>query len=210
MTRHRTFAVALAALLILSGCATTTETSPPTIEEPTTTTYPDPIVEQDYTKPEKPTTKSRFGEGLNVTRIEELVGEKINNHRANNSLPLLIYDPKVGNIARYHSWEMGKYGYFAHESPLDGDDHNNWLRQYNYSSPGYDAENIMASTITERKLNMNDTEAFIAMEIFTLWKTSESHNEAMLGPYDIQGVGVHISEDGGYRATLFLLSNETV
>lgn len=208
MTR-RAIAVGLAMLLVVSGCATTTEAPTTTVDEPTTTTYPDPVYEQDYTKPEKPATKSRYGGGLNVTRIERLVGQKINQHRAANNLSRLHYDPKVGNIARYHSWEMEEHEYFAHHSAIDGDNHDDWLRQYNYSSPGLDAENIVVTGVNERRMEMNDTEAYLAREIFLLWKTSESHNEAMLGPYAIQGVGVYIGEDGSLHGTLFLLSNES-
>ncbi|MDH5021703.1 CAP domain-containing protein [Halobacterium rubrum] len=207
MMEHRAIAVGLAVLLVVSGCATTTE-SPTTSVDESTTTYPDPVYEQDYTKPEKPATKSEYGAGLNVTRIEQLVGQKINQHREANNLSRLHYDPKVGNIARYHSWEMEEHGYFAHESAVDGDDHNNWLRQYNYSSPGLDAENIASTVVDDWRMERNDTGAYLAKEIFTLWKTSESHNEAMLGPYAIQGVGVYIGEDGTLYATLFLLSNE--
>jgi len=208
MIKRRAIAVGLAVLLVVSGCATTTEAPTSTVDEPSTTTYPDPVVEQDYTKPEKPATKSEYEAGLNVTRIERLVGQKINNHRVAHNLSRLQYDPKVGNIARYHSWEMEEYDYFAHHSAVDGDNHDNWLRQYNYSSPGLDAENIASIVVDDWRMERNDTGAYLAKEIFTLWKTSEAHNDAILGPYEIQGVGVYIGEDGTLYATLFLLSNE--
>jgi uncharacterized protein YkwD len=206
MKTRPVIAVAVCLLMVTVGCLG--GQSGGAGQEPATTTMPDPLHEQSIEQPPHPTTKDAADTELDVTRIERLVGENINEFRREHNRSAFTYDPELGDIARYHSWEMWNYSYFAHDSVVDNDGHQNWLREFNYQNPGFTAENIMLSHLDEDVLDRSDPEEVIADTVVYLWKTSDSHRRAMLHEYAIQGVGIYIGEDGKYYASLLLVDDE--
>lgn len=212
MERQTLITITMALLLAFAGCTGSSEYESPQ-ETTTTTMNADQIYDQSYTEPDHPDTKveelkwteSKYQQ-VNVTRVELLVAEKINQFRAEHNTSGMRHDPKLANIARYHSWEMGDLGYFAHKSPEDGDTVSDWLAEYNYTYNKWEGENIAISVVDEEMLNSYDPEEEMASEIFYLWRTSDSHRKLMIEDYyKLQGVGIYIEKDGTYYATLMVV-----
>jgi uncharacterized protein YkwD len=67
----------------------------------------------------------------------------VNEERAKNGLPILLYDPALSAVARLHSKDMFLHGYFAHRSP-DGKDAFARMQESNISF-FYAGENIALS-----------------------------------------------------------------
>ena len=124
----------------------------------------------------------------------------INNYRASKGLPALKASKSL-NVASYkHSYDMGKRGYFAHNtpSPLPAGQSGPlpWDRMkdagYGYSTSK--AENIAAGQSTAEK-------------VFNSWKNSAGHNANMLSTkFKVIGIGfapVSGSKYGYYWTTKF-------
>jgi uncharacterized protein YkwD len=135
--------------------------------------------------------------------------ELLNEHReAYGRQPLLLSD-SLSMSAERHSSDMGKYGFFSHRTgyntamtqALSGT-RSDWFAKgaypwdrmracgYNYNT--YMGENIAAGQVT-------------AQSVFTDFKNSASHNQAMLSPnYKVVGIAlVHVVGSGyGYYWTM--------
>lgn len=114
--------------------------------------------------------------------------EKVNERRKSRDLEPFVHSERVRLIARLHSADMGRRGYFAHTNP-EGN-----------GSPGrhdkFDAcENPNENIAEWPKLPTNETDR-IAERIVTGWANSSRHNQSMLTSYDkVAGVGVYVTED---------------
>ncbi len=53
----------------------------------------------------------------NASTVERTAFDKINEVRVQNGLQPLVWDPLLCHMARMHSEDMAKRGYFAHETP---------------------------------------------------------------------------------------------
>src|SRR6185436_17750145 len=54
---------------------------------------------------------------VRVPDLERLLHQSVNVERQGNSLERLEWDDALGNLARAHSKDMAKRGYFKHENP---------------------------------------------------------------------------------------------
>jgi uncharacterized protein YkwD len=55
-----------------------------------------------------------------VLALERQMFERVNRDRQAESLPPLVYDERLADVARAHSLDMKQAGFFAHESPSTG------------------------------------------------------------------------------------------
>ena len=128
--------------------------------------------------------------------IEKQIHEFTNMARERHSKSRIEWDNDLAFIARRHSKDMEKRGYFSHNNP-DGESaqervEKHELRYWNVF------ENIAGSGATEGK-----SPEELAEDIFEMWITSEKgHRENILAEnVDHEGVGVFLPEDGGIYAT---------
>jgi len=149
----------------------------------------------------------------NSSILEKKIHDLINEQRRKNGLPPLNWDEELARIARYHSEDMAKRNYFAHESP-EGEDletrykkfgyscripvgnliysgAENILLTYVYESYYYD---VLTGEITEYVFNTIDG---IAYDTVNGWMSSEGHRRNILTPFfRKEGIGVYINLDG--------------
>src|SRR5262245_1536730 len=57
---------------------------------------------------------------LSVSRLEKAIHDSVNRERRAHKLKVFAWDRRLAGIARGHSRDMAKRGYFSHESP-DGE-----------------------------------------------------------------------------------------
>lgn len=150
-------------------------------------------------------------DSLNRTQIERLVHEEINNRRRAHDLRPIQFDVQLREIARYHSRDMAKNEYFAHDSP------SGETMSDRYEKHGYDcrvdtsgnryvtgAENIAMTYAFESILQDNGDTAYyssekeIAVGLTNQWMNSTGHRENILQSYwQNEGIGIYIVEIDG-------------
>lgn len=149
---------------------------------------------------------------VDQTKIEQEVHRYINEERTRRGLSRLQHDRELQEIARYHSSDMVKEGYFAHDSP------SGETMEERYGKFGYDcrvqmsstryasgAENI-AYTYAYRTIETNSgriesydgNETEIARGLVRSWMNSPGHRENILRPYwESEGIGVIVADVSG-------------
>lgn len=146
-----------------------------------------------------------------IPELEALVHNLINSERAKQGLHTLRFDRDIAAIARNHSVDMARMGYFSHTNPQGQDSTDrganagyDCIKDYgSYYTHGL-AENIyqgwLASSITYingspiHDWNNQEEIAAIAVEG---WMKSSGHRENILdASYDRTGIGVAIAKDG--------------
>ncbi|MHA1778616.1 MAG: CAP domain-containing protein, partial [Candidatus Heimdallarchaeaceae archaeon] len=154
----------------------------------------------------------------NSLTLEKKIHDLINEQRRKNGLSPLSWDERLARIARYHSEDMAKRDYFAHES-LEGEDLEIRYKRFGYFcriSVGNliysGAENILLThvydsyyydpltgKITEYVFNTIDD---IAYDTVDGWMNSEGHRENILTSFfRKEGMGVYIDLDGEIYVT---------
>ena len=141
--------------------------------------------------------------------LEQRIHDRINAVRKGQGLPALLFDRKLAAIARNHSTDMSKRGYFSHSSP-EGRDFT-----YRYRQAGYTcavargtviyggAENIALNNlyrsvtiIDGRSYHDWSSAAAIAESTVEGWMNSSGHRKNILAPqWSCEGIGVHIGSD---------------
>ncbi len=101
--------------------------------------------------------------------------KQINSHRAANGQGKLLLSPQLSISAEHHSEDMGRYGYFSHETQSSsyypsGYEFYQRLRADGYGGADTSGENLAAGVDS-------------ALEAFIMWKTSSGHNANMLRSY---------------------------
>ncbi len=101
--------------------------------------------------------------------------KQINSHRAANGQGKLLLSPQLSISAERHSEDMGRYGYFSHETQRSsyypsGYEFYQRLRADGYGGADTSGENLAAGVDS-------------ALEAFIVWKTSSGHNANMLRSY---------------------------
>lgn len=151
---------------------------------------------------------------LNVTLVERLIHQKINDRRVNHNRPELQYDPVLASIARNHSRDMAERDYFSHTSP-EGDGF-----EERYKAAGYECqvnvtpyisrsggENIAQTWVnervdTDRGVRIYTTEEELAAGVVNQWMNSSGHRKNLLrANWNNEGIGVAITETGKVYAT---------
>ena len=149
----------------------------------------------------------------NSSALEKKIHDLINERRRQNGLSPLSWDERLVRIARYHSKDMAKRDYFAHESP-EGEDLEIRYKKFGYFcriSVGNliysGAENILLThaynsyyydpltgKITEYVFNTIDD---ISYDTVDGWMNSEGHRQNILASFFLrEGIGVYVDSDG--------------
>ncbi|MCP4154468.1 MAG: CAP domain-containing protein [bacterium] len=125
-------------------------------------------------------------------RLEKLILEKTNRERDNRELPPLLWEGGLSEVARYHSNDMGKNGYFDHQNTRNMGPELRVATIYRRYLIGALAENIYM--IKKGK----DTPEVLAETILRDWMNSSGHRANILNKeVTTLGVGcVEISKNG--------------
>jgi uncharacterized protein YkwD len=142
--------------------------------------------------------------------LEKRIHLLINGERKRHGLSPLAWEDALSSIARKHSSDMARRGYFSHVSP-DGHDFS-----YRYRQDGYQcivrskgevyytgAENIFQNNLYDRVMISNGIRHYdwnslekIAETTVDGWMTSPGHRKNILMPYwTTEGIGVSLSPD---------------
>ena len=204
--------------------------SPPSTPEPTPTPAPTPEPPPPATTPEvsptveptvkpKPTARASAtsiptrGSAKWITALEQRIHELVNLQRSTS----LTFDTELASIARSHSADMARYGYFSHDN-LRGQSPSdrgaavgyNCRKDYGaYYTYGL-AENIYQAWLYSQYWTRNGV--VVRKDYYTLeelaslvvdgWMDSPGHRENIVNTsYDRQGIGVVIGADEAVYVT---------
>jgi uncharacterized protein YkwD len=135
---------------------------------------------------------------LRASSIENQIHRLVNMERKDKNLSPLGLDKDLSRIARAHSSDMTKRGYFSHFSP-DGKDFS-----HRYDKGGYDCSVTRGQTIylgAENIFNIiftgTQSEKQIASDTVKGWMESPGHRRNILtSHWGQEGIGVSIGRDG--------------
>lgn len=130
--------------------------------------------------------------------LERIVFEFVNQKRAENGLPPLVWSERAAEVARFHSANMATNSFFGHAG-LDGkrvDDRADQMGLRNWRMIG---ENIA--------YNRGYSEP--AARVVESWMRSPGHRKNILNSrWKETGIGIALTADGTYYFTqVFLLRN---
>jgi len=121
---------------------------------------------------------------LNIASLEQKIHVLINKQRQASGLSPLAFDARLSDIARAHSQDMIKNGYFDHVDMNGLDPHGRYLQAGYQCSIYTTGENMMS-------LNGYSGEEVIATDTIMSWMESSGHRENILDPvYQIEGIGI--------------------
>jgi uncharacterized protein YkwD len=152
---------------------------------------------------------------IRIPDLERHIHASINFERKVETLEPLEWDDTLGNLARAHSEDMAKRGYFKHVTP-EGQTPMKRMQEAGYDRCRLIGENIhqnnlYSQVITERKRTTYDwnTPERIAASTLKEWMGSEGHRQNILEKkFTREGVGVAIASDDKVYITQ-LLCGET-
>jgi uncharacterized protein YkwD len=131
---------------------------------------------------------------INGTELEMKIFNKVNEFRRNHEKNPFTHSERVRLIARLHSAEMGKRGYFDHTNPegiAPPERHNQYKGCKNPN------ENIAML----KEPQVIDTRK-IATQVVSMWANSSGHNTTMMsGYYYVSAVGVYVTENRSIYVT---------
>src|SRR6185503_9789901 len=127
--------------------------------------------------------------------VERRAFEQTNVARAKNGLPTLVWDRELCRLAREHSEQMARLGYFAHETP-DGLQ----LKERAHVS-GILHFRVIGENIAYNK-GYEDPGGFAVER----WLTSSGHRANMLYPgFQASAIGSYVAADGStYLTQVFI------
>ena len=139
---------------------------------------------------------------IRVPDLERQIHQSVNLQRRANDRKALEWDDMLANLARAHSEDMAKRGYFKHVNP-EGETPMNRLNQAGYNKCRLVGENIYQNNlysraVTEKKRTTYDWNSMESITATTLkgWMDGESHRENILqNDYTREGIGVAIASD---------------
>ena len=152
---------------------------------------------------------------IRIPDLERHIHTSINFERKVEDIEPLEWDDTLGNLARAHSEDMAKRGYFKHVNP-EGLTPMKRLQEAGYDRCRLIGENIhqnnlYSHVITEKKRTTYDwnTPERIAASTLKEWMGSEGHRQNILEKkFTREGVGLAIASDDKVYITQ-LLCGET-
>jgi uncharacterized protein YkwD len=139
---------------------------------------------------------------IRIPDLEQQIHQSVNLQRRANERQPFEWDDTLGSLARAHSEDMAKRGYFKHVNP-EGETPMQRLQQAGYNKCRLVGENIYQNNlysraITEKKRTTYDWNSMETITATTLkgWMDSSSHRENILqNDYTREGIGVAIGSD---------------
>ncbi|EFW90676.1 SCP-like extracellular [Haladaptatus paucihalophilus DX253] len=147
----------------------------------------------------------------NTTRfrrwVEFYVHVAVNEERTKHGLDPLEFDAALRDIARNHSADMGRKGYFEHVSPTGVDPGDRYRREDYHCLRGA-GENIAYTYFDLRvRTDTGDvvryrTARALARGLVTQWMHSPEHRKNILSKHwEREGIGITYTESGRVYAT---------
>jgi len=139
---------------------------------------------------------------IRIPDLEKLIHQSVNLNRRVYVEETLMWDDQLGKLARAHSEDMVKRGYFKHVTP-EGLSPMKRLEQAGYTSCRLVGENIhqnnlYSRVITEKKKTTYDWNSMELISATTVkaWMDSEGHRKNILDKnYVREGIGVAVAPD---------------
>jgi uncharacterized protein YkwD len=139
---------------------------------------------------------------IRIPDLEQQIHQSVNLQRRASERQPFEWDDTLGSLARAHSEDMAKRGYFKHVNP-EGETPMQRLQQAGYNKCRLVGENIYQNNlysraITEKKRTTYDWNSMETITATTLksWMDSPSHRENILqNDYTREGIGVAIASD---------------
>src|SRR5215813_13875863 len=139
---------------------------------------------------------------IRIPDLERQIHQSVNLQRRANDRQPLEWDDTLVNLARAHSEDMAKRGYFKHVNP-EGETPMKRLEQAGYNKCRLVGENIFQNNlysrvITEKKRTTYDWNSMEKIAATTVkgWADSADHRQNILqSSYTRSGVGVAIAPD---------------
>jgi uncharacterized protein YkwD len=133
---------------------------------------------------------------IRIPDLEQRLSALINVERRNEGLPDLVLDSGLSGLARAHSEDMAKRGYFKHNTP-EGRTPRQRLTAEGYSCTTLFGENIFQDSlyfnvtmegkrITYRWKSLEE----IAAGTVKAWMNSADHRSNLLGKFEETGIGI--------------------
>src|SRR5262245_49055059 len=140
---------------------------------------------------------------IKVSDLEQRINAMVNGERHARSLKPLDWDQDLAKIARAHSQDMSKRGFFNHVNP-EGETPRDRLRRAGYSCPKRAGENIFQNNLYSRVTISGDRKSYdwntpgqIAGSTVGGWMQSSGHRQNILNKaYRETGIGAAIADDG--------------
>ena len=156
-----------------------------------------PKIQQEIPKMQE-ATKQVIKSELNITKIETLIHQKVNQERKKLGLSSLTYDNQISNIARAHSQDMAKNNYFEHTS-LSGKEP--WDRGFAY---GYNVcGTLEAIALQERydKLPKTTSSEYAYQQAMSIYRqlNIKIQNDELFG-----GLGENIFQNWTYSSITYV------
>ena len=150
---------------------------------------------------------------ISLPKLELRISDLINSERRTNGLDALRSDAALSAIARAHSDEMARVGYFDHTNP-EGRDAKERLSAAGYSCAKGVAENIFRTNLYSKVTvsgNRKSYEWIPAEEIATmtvkeLMNSRDQRRNILDKKYQRAGVGLAISNDAKLYVTQMFCS----
>jgi uncharacterized protein YkwD len=151
---------------------------------------------------------------IRIPDLEVQIHKLVNVHRQSNDRPLLGWDDALGNLARAHSEDMVKRGYFKHVNP-EGLTPMKRLEAAGYNSCRLVGENIHQNNLYSRIIEEKRKKTYdwnsmekISMTTVKEWMDSEGHRKNILErTFTRQGIGVAIAPDDKVYITQIFCSD---
>ena len=132
-----------------------------------------------------------------VSELELKVHAGINAQRVKNGLPALEWEAELATVARVHSDDMTRRGYFSHDTP-EGLGPSDRIDRAGYSCWKGSHYGVAENIAVETTLGNLDRTAAQAVQG---WMNSPGHRTNLLGrQYDRTGIGASFGTWRGYRA----------
>jgi len=148
---------------------------------------------------------------VRIPDLEQLLHQSVNVERQGNDRERLQWDDALGNLARAHSEDMVKRGYFKHENP------EGLTPMKRLLAAGYDKcrlvgenihqNNLYSRAITERKrttYEWNTMEQIAAGTMKELMGSAGHRQNVLEKSFNREGIGIAISSDDKVYITQIL------
>jgi uncharacterized protein YkwD len=145
---------------------------------------------------------------IRAADLERKVYTLVNEQRRAHNLPTIASDSGLADVARAHSADMVRRGFFDHVNP-DGRDPRRRVETAGHPCRAVVSENIYEAIQYSRIVITNGQKAYdwktldqIASEIVDGWMASAGHRANILGTgYATTGVGIAVSSNDEVYAT---------
>jgi uncharacterized protein YkwD len=139
---------------------------------------------------------------IRVPDLEIQIHQAVNLQRQANMRDRFEWDDTLGNLARAHSEDMAKRGYFKHITP-EGESPMKRVQAAGYTRCSLVGENIHQNNLYDRVIEEKKKKTYewnsqekIALTTLRAWMDSADHRQSILDKkYTREGVGVAIAPD---------------